>query len=88
MAIKFEKLTAGMELHDVHSRPMGNTTMRELGDWPVRIISVDPVARSAVVSWNGNRPETYYESSLKVLYAKPPPKYLAQQERQRTRGGW
>jgi len=53
MAIKFEKIKPGMELLDVHSVRMGSTTMRELGCWDVRIVSVDAEKRTAMVIWNG-----------------------------------
>lgn len=33
MAIKFEKIEAGMTLLDIHSKRMGNTAMRELSCW-------------------------------------------------------
>lgn len=67
MAIKFEKIEAGMTLYDRHRERMGNTTMTSIGEWKVRVISVDPVNRSAVVSWNGNRPEEWYDWQLKKL---------------------
>lgn len=89
MAIKFEKIEPGMRLLDVHSEKMGNTTMRQLGLWHVMVVSVDKEKRSAVVSWNGNRPEVWYEHELKKLYAegKEPKKYRDQQER-RKKGSW
>ena len=68
MAIKFEKIQAGMTLYDRHRTRMGNTTLRSLGEWSVRIISVDAAARTAVVSWNGNREQTWWERDLKKLH--------------------
>jgi hypothetical protein len=70
--MKFEKIEAGMVLYDVHSHKMGNTTIRSLGVWTVRVISVDKERKSARVSWNGNREETYYRAQLEKLKAKPP----------------
>lgn len=46
---------------------MGNTTLKTIGEWGVRIISVNTEARTAEVSWNGNRPTTYYERQLTRL---------------------
>ena len=69
MAIKFEKIKPGMVLYDRHRRRMGNTTMTTLGEWSVRIISVDPETRSATVSWNGNREERYTAHRLAKLYS-------------------
>jgi hypothetical protein len=70
--MKFEKIAAGMVLYDVQSTRMGNTTMKSLGTWSVRIISVDQESRSAVVSWNGNPPRTYGERALAKLKARRP----------------
>ena len=81
MAIKYEKIQPGMTLLDIHSHRMGNTTMRQLGCWNVQVVSVDPTTRSAVVSWNGNRPEVWYERRLRGLHAKPTAAYRRQQEK-------
>lgn len=54
MSVKFSTVKAGDKLYDVHSEQMGNTTMRRMGWWPIRVISVDHEARTAMVSWNGN----------------------------------
>jgi hypothetical protein len=88
MAIKFEKIEPGMTLHDIHSERMGNTTMSELGKWPVYIVSVDKLRRVAVVKWNGNKEEIWYERDLKCLYAegKEPKRYREQQERNKKYG--
>lgn len=76
MAIKFDKIVAGMELLDIHSEQAGNTTMRRVGCWPVLIVSVDQVQRTAVVRWNVvNEPETWGRRQLERLYAKVPPRY-------------
>lgn len=86
MAIKFEKITPGMRLMDIHSHRMGNTMMRELGCWFVDIISVDTEKRTAVVRWNDNAPEVYHEYELTRLYTKEPKAYREQKAR-RARGG-
>jgi len=67
MAIKFEKIQPGMVLHDWGNYRMGNTTMREKCSWPVRIVSVNPSTRSAVVSWNGNPTRTWFARQLEKL---------------------
>jgi hypothetical protein len=77
MAIKFEKIEPGMVLYDVHSENAGNTTMRRLGKWEVRIISVDKEKRTAMASWNGNRAELWHASRLEKLRAKITPKMEA-----------
>jgi hypothetical protein len=65
--VKFEKIKAGMVLYDRHKYQAGNTTMRVLGEWSVRIVSVDPATRSARVSWNGNSERRWNERSLAKL---------------------
>jgi hypothetical protein len=87
MAIKFEKIEPGMVLLDVRRHKMGNTMMSEWGAWQVRIISVDRENRTAVVSWNGNRHETWYERQLSRLYGKEP-KCVRDQRERRKKGYW
>lgn len=70
--MKFEKVQPGMVLYDVHSYQMGNTTMRSMGCWAVRIISIDVEKRQALASWNGNPPRLYFERDLKRLRAVKP----------------
>lgn len=68
MSIKFEKIHAGMTLYDRHRHVMGNTTMTDLGEWPVRVLEVDAANGCATVSWNGNRPETWCRRRLVKLW--------------------
>lgn len=68
MAVRFEKIQPGMVLYDRHTHRMGNTTMKTIVEWEVRVISVDAEQRSAMVSWNGNSPRRYYEFQLRRLY--------------------
>lgn len=70
--IKFEKITPGMTLYDVHSTRMGNTTMRTMGVWHVRVIEVDAERRRALVSWNTNSPVWWNQWELSKLRAKQP----------------
>lgn len=70
--MKFEKIKPGMTLLDVHNHKAGNTTMTVQGTWQVRIISIDAEKRTAVVSWNSNKPTTYTESRLSRLREHPP----------------
>lgn len=64
MTIKFEKIQPGMVLYDRRKHRMGNTTLKTIGEWPVRIISLDAAKRSAEVSWNGNRTQIYFARDL------------------------
>lgn len=90
MAIKFEKIEPGMTLLDIHSEQMGNTTIRQLGCWDVKVISVDKEKRSALVSWNGNPSRVWYQRQLERLYRedKEPKRYRDQQERRKNGGCW
>ena len=68
MAIKFEKIQPGMTLYDRHSHRLGNTTLRTIGEWRVDVLEVNTDARSALVSWNGNRAETWHAGRLCRLF--------------------
>jgi hypothetical protein len=68
MAIKFEKIQAGMTLYDRRRHKMGNTTMSTIGEWNVRVISVDVAKREALVSWNGNAYTTWSERRFSSVY--------------------
>jgi hypothetical protein len=70
--MKFEKIQPEQVLYDVHSYRMGNTTLRSVGVWPVRILSVDASKRTAIVSWNGNPPALMFEHDLRKLRESEP----------------
>jgi hypothetical protein len=72
MAVKWETVQAGDVLYDVHSYRMGNTTMRSMGCWEVRVRSIDHANGTAVVSWNGNRDETWCARQITKLRRKEP----------------
>lgn len=57
--MKIEKLKPGMTVYDVHAYTMGNTKIRSLGVWPIRIISIDLAVKRVTASWNSNSPRTY-----------------------------
>lgn len=61
MAIKFEKIQPGMTLFERHRERMGNTTMSRLGEWRIRVVSVNLADRTVTASWNGNPPLVYQE---------------------------
>lgn len=69
--MKIEQLKPGMTVYDVHSHKMGNTTMRTMGTWQVRIISVDLDKGYVEASWNGNPSTKYYGRSFKWREHKP-----------------
>ena len=69
MAIKFEKIKAGMELWSRGTYRNGLNRSVE-GEWPVTILEVDAESRSAKVSWNCNAPTVWNEYQLTRLYTK------------------
>lgn len=68
MAIKFEKLKVGEVYYDRARTKMGNTTLSCLSEWRVKILEIDLERRTALVSWNSNRPEKWYERRLRSLF--------------------
>lgn len=72
MAIRFESIKANDVLYDVRRTKMGNTTMTRLSCWEVKIVSVDPAKRTAVVRWNWNQPEMWHAHQLAKLRRSPP----------------
>lgn len=77
---KANLIKEGETLFDVHRHQMGNTTMTELGWWPVKILKVYPGPPdrpwdvSADVSWNHNKAQRYYRHALERLCRKLPKK--------------
>lgn len=61
--MKIDKLKSGMTVYDVHSHKMGNTTMRTMGCWSIRIIEVFPDANTVKASWNSNPAQIYREKA-------------------------
>lgn len=58
---KFELVKAGDVFFDVGGR---NVWHRCFDVWQVRVISVDPVTKTVVASWNHNKPRTYTEKHV------------------------
>ena len=61
--MKIDKLKPGMIVYDVHSHRMGNTTMRTLGVWRIRIEQLDLEKRTVYASWNNN-PARWFHSNI------------------------
>ena len=70
--MKFEKLKPGMVVYDVHSVKMGNTNMRTVGVWLVKIVSIDTETRMVTASWNGNRAEKFSSRTAEKWREKEP----------------
>lgn len=70
--MKIESLQPGMTVYAVHSYRMGNTTLRSVGVWPVRIVSVDADAGTVEAIWNGNPAKKFFQHSWSKWRAKEP----------------
>jgi hypothetical protein len=68
MAIRFDRIKPGMTLYERHREKMGNTAIRSLCEWRVQILVVHEKERTALVSWNGNKPSIRSSRSLEKLY--------------------
>lgn len=66
MAVKFEKVKAGMTLWE--RRRVSGGAKADVGEWPVRVLRVDPARREAEVSWVGNKPAIWDERRLSRLH--------------------
>lgn len=65
--VAFSRIKAGDILWDCHETLQGNTTMRKMGAWPVKVVEVYPDTRTACVSWNYNPTKIYRERELAKL---------------------
>lgn len=72
--VAFTTIKAGDTLWDCHRTRAGNTTMRVMGCWQVKVISVDTVRSNALVSWNGNPARVYSERDIGKLRRTKHPK--------------
>ncbi len=70
--MKFDKLKIDTEMYDVHSYKMGNTTMRSLGVWSVKVVEIDFEKRRALCCWNGNPARWYSERNIEKLKQNKP----------------
>ncbi len=70
--MKFEKLQPEMTVYDVDTYTMGNTRMKSVGVWSVRVVSIDADSRSVMASWNSNPAKRFYAHSVKKWREKRP----------------
>jgi len=68
--IKFEKIVAPMTLYDVRKARWPSPNRYSV--WPVLVKEIDPVKRTALVSWNGNTPTWVSERSVTQYRATRP----------------
>ena len=63
----FSKIKVGDTLWDCRKTVMGNTTMRRMSCWTVRVMEINEEKKQALCSWNGNRAEWWSERRLSHL---------------------
>lgn len=63
--MKFEAIKPGDVVYDVGTGNMGNTTLKTVRVWPVKVISIDDYKRTVLASWNSNPPMLFHEKSYK-----------------------
>ena len=69
--VAFSRIKPGETLYDCHMTRMGNTSMRRMGTWLVKVLEVYPEKQTALVSWNGNRAEVWGLSRMQKLRRNP-----------------
>lgn len=67
-----DKLKPGITVYDVGRSRMGNTTLRTVTVWTVRIVSVDVATNKVTARWNHNAERTYYQRSWSKWRLKQP----------------
>lgn len=73
MAIKAEQLSLDTEYYITLSHKLGNTTLRTLSVFPVRILEFSADRRSVKVNWNSFNVETWdTREACKRLLKSPP----------------
>ncbi len=70
--MKFESLKENTIVYDCHSHKMGNSHMRSLGIWTIKVLSIDKEKRTCMASWNGNAPRTHHERDVKKWLKEKP----------------
>jgi hypothetical protein len=72
MPNNFDKIKEGDVLYHLQRGQMGNTVIKTVTAYTVKIISIDREKGYAMVSWNGNSPERYYRGRIDKLRRKKP----------------
>lgn len=67
-----KKLKPGDTVYSIHRYKMGNTTIKTVGYYPVKIVSVDEEKRRVTASQNHNPPTTFYEKQWSKWHAEKP----------------
>ena len=67
--VALNKVYIGQTLYDRHNYRNG-ANQPTIGEWLVRVISIDPIKKGAMCSWNGNSATWYSEKNLGKLHLK------------------
>jgi hypothetical protein len=73
MTVAITALKSGDVVYDARKVRQGNTTIRRLSVWAVRIIDVDAEGGKVIASWNGNPAKAYHASSGKFPWSRTKP---------------
>lgn len=57
--MKIDKLTPGIVVYSISRTQMGNTRIKTVSIYPIRIIAVDPDHHTVRAEWNGNEARNY-----------------------------
>lgn len=74
MTIDPRRVKVGDQLYDSHKELMGNTTIRRMGSWSVRILEIWTSPHNVLMfkaSWNGNTPRTWSAGQVAKLRRTP-----------------
>ena len=67
--VVLNKLFVGQTLYDRHTYRDG-ANRPTMGEWIVKVISIDPIKKGAMCSWNNNPAMWYNEKRLSKLHLK------------------
>ena len=66
----FNRIQVGQILYDRHRYKTNVVGLNPMGEWRVKVISIDTERKGAMCSWNGNPPRWYSERDLARLHIK------------------
>lgn len=71
--VALSSLKPEMVVYSVGRQRMGNTTISQTVCWPIRIVEVHDNG-TVTASWNGNKPQKFYQSQIKQWRRSKPAK--------------
>ena len=73
MPVSINTLNVGDVVYDAKKVRQGNTTIRRLSVWSVRIVEINLERKFVMASWNGNPPQKFYAQSGKLPWRRSKP---------------